>query len=53
MSKLQVNDLIPVNDSLALIAQINDLTEDQAENIMGGGVKITVKIGGVTIIVEF
>ncbi len=36
MSKLQVNDLSPVKDSLALRDQINDLTEDQAKNIVGG-----------------
>jgi hypothetical protein len=45
MSKLQVNDLSPVIDSLALRDQINDLTEDQAKNIVGGG--------DITITIEF
>jgi hypothetical protein len=45
MSKLQVNDLSPVIDSLALRDQINNLTEDQAENIVGGwSITITITI---------
>jgi hypothetical protein len=43
MSKLQVNDLSPVIDSLALRDQINDLTEDQVKNIVGGDIKITIE----------
>jgi hypothetical protein len=52
MSELQVNDLSPVKDSLALRDQINDLTEDQAKNIVGGcgGVIIITGSGGVIII---
>jgi hypothetical protein len=47
MSKLQVNDLSPVKDSLALRDQINDLTEDQAENIVGGwSVSLCITISG-------
>ncbi|MCA2711006.1 MAG: hypothetical protein IM473_01425 [Microcystis sp. M015S2] len=43
MSKLQVNDLSPVIDSLALRDQINDLTEDQVKNIVGGDITITIE----------
>lgn len=50
MSKLQVNDLSPVQDSLALRDQINDLTEDQAKNIVGGGkIIIEFEVLGVTV----
>jgi hypothetical protein len=43
MSKLQVNDLSPVIDSLSLRDQINDLTEDQVKNIVGGDITITIE----------
>jgi hypothetical protein len=55
MSKLQVNDLSPVKDSLALRDQINDLTEDQAKNIVGGcgGVIIIITESGDVIIIQY
>lgn len=50
MSKLQVNDLSPVQDSWSLRDQINDLTEDQAKNIVGGGeIEIKFKILGIEV----
>ena len=56
MSKLQVNDLSPVQDSWSLRDQINDLTEDQAKNIVGGGeIKIEFEVWGVkvTVTIDF